>query len=191
MEVCAPRDAFVINLFVSDHDQVKIGSPLLQLDTDVEDRHAEHVQKMEASRIVWEAQYTGSQLDLLREIAKLAVDIANEKVKQAKINYDWEKALVMAGVPTSGNYLGVRKSEYDQSLLEVTKAEAQQKQLEYAVTRHAETSALVKKMNNDQLEFIAKRKGRLSIAAPSTGQIKLRVAEGSFAKRGSVLMEIG
>lgn len=190
MDICAPKDGFVVKLFVRDHDQVQIGKPLLTMDSEAEDRSAEHMQKMESAREIWQAQYTGPQLDLLREIAKLAVDLASEKVTEAQAKLIRPQALAVSGAVPDVSDFQVAKSEHAQSLLEVKRAQAQQMQLEYAVTRHAETSALLKQMSDNQLEFIARKKERLSIASPSGGRVKLKVAEGSFAKRGSVLVEI-
>jgi multidrug efflux pump subunit AcrA (membrane-fusion protein) len=190
MDVCAPKDGFVVKLFVHDHDQIQIGDSLLKMDSEAEDRNVQHVQKMDSVREIWAAQYTGPQLDLLRAIATIAIDLAREKVTESQAKLNQQKALSLTGAAGNGVDILVAKSEYAQSQIELAKAEAQQKQLEYTVTRHVESSALVKQMTKDQLEFIAKKKERLSITAPSGGKVKLRIAEGSFAKRGSVLAEI-
>jgi len=190
MDVCSPKDGFVFKLLVKNDDEVKIGTPLLQMDSEVEDRNTEHVQKMDSVREIRAAQYIGPQLVLLRALAKLAVDLATEKTRAAKQSYDLINREFHFGLlKVSDTY--EPESTYIQSQLEQSRAEAQQKQLEYAVKRHTETNDLAKRLSDEHLAFLKRKKDRLSMTASTPGRVKnLRVGEGSFAELGSVLMEI-
>ena len=190
VDVCSPKDGFVTKVFVQEGQPVKATTTtLLQMDTDAEDRHAERVQTRESIREIRAAQYTGPQLDLLTAIAKLAVDLATERANEAKYKRDyWGEHFALGGNIYD---LELAKSDYAQSQLEQARAEAQQKQLEFAVKRHNEIDALAKRLNKDEEDFIAKRRNRLKIVSPIDGRVKkLLVAEGSFAELGSVVMEI-
>ena len=51
MDICAPKDGFVNDvLFTAADRKVKTGSPLLQMDTDYEDRMASRLATREAVR---------------------------------------------------------------------------------------------------------------------------------------------
>jgi multidrug resistance efflux pump len=190
MDVCSPKDGFVLKLFVQDKQEVKTGTPLLQMDNDVEDRNAEHIEALEAIREVRSSRYIGPQLDLLRKVAQNAVALAGEQANEAKVKYDIQEGYVKVGAFNGQDYL-VAKSRYSQAQYELERAKDQQAQVEFAIARHTQTDALAKKLSETHLSFISKKKERLKLVAPRDGHVKLLVAEGSFAELGSVLMEIG
>jgi multidrug efflux pump subunit AcrA (membrane-fusion protein) len=76
MDICSPKDGFVVKLFVGDGDQVTKGSPLIQMDSDHEDRHLESLATADSIREIRAAQFQGDQLKLLRDMAQLNVDLA-------------------------------------------------------------------------------------------------------------------
>lgn len=189
MNISSPKDGFVVKLFVKDGDPVKRFAPLVQMDTDWEDRLADRVTKRQSIADARSTQYSGEQLKQLQDLAQLAVDIAKTNVDAIQRAYD-----INAGVNRLGGYqaalLKIDEAHLTQARMEQTRAELQQKQLNSSVTRHAQMDALAKKLSQDELDFLSARKDRLKIAAPIDGHVKLLVAEGGFAKRGTFLMEI-
>jgi hypothetical protein len=74
---------------------------------------------------------------------------------------------------------------------EYERAKGQQQRLDFSVTRHNQLNELAKKWYERQKEFVTLRKSRLKIGAPIDGKVKLLVEEGSFAKYGNIIVEVG
>jgi multidrug resistance efflux pump len=189
MNITSPKDGFVIKVVVKDKQVVKTGDLLLQMDSEQEDRNAARVETMESIRQLRSAQYTGPQLDLLRAIAKIAVDLASEKAGEMKLKFENATRGLALGLINKFDF-DLVKSDYTQAQLEQSRAEAQQKQLEFSITRHNQADALAKQQSEDLKSYIARKKERLKVVASKDGHVKLLVAEGSFAELGSVLLEV-
>jgi multidrug resistance efflux pump len=189
MEICSPKDGFVVSLLVKDGQPVKSGELLLQLDSAQEDRHLERVQTAESVRAIRAAQYTGPQLEVLRSIAQAAIDIATAKAKASLVRYEYAARNTQIGINTTADSRE-KEAEHLLAQAELARAQAQQKQLEFAVQRHVETDALARRFSENEKAFFTKRRELLAINAPRDGRVKLRVAQGSFAELGSVLAEV-
>jgi multidrug resistance efflux pump len=190
MDICAPKDGFVTDvLFTAADRKVKTGSPLLQMDTDYEDRMASRLATREAVREISSAQYTGPQLQLLTDLAQVAVDLASTKADKAKRKYLSLTTGVQQGItPTPDMVMAQNDSTIAD--LELDRAKKQQEQLKYVIERHTEIDAKAKEFFEEEEAFISKRRMRLTIVAPVDGEAKFLVAKGSFAKRGTVLVRI-
>jgi multidrug resistance efflux pump len=189
MDVCSPKDGFVVSLFVKDGQAVKSGELLLQLDSASEDRNLERVQTAESVRAIRAAQYTGPQLEVLRQIAQAAIDMAAARLEPLQAAYTVAMRQEQLGVNTTLDRL---EREADRLLAEaeLARAQAQQKKLEFSVQRHADTDALAKLFTKDEKAFYLKRKELLAIKAPKSGRVKLHLAQGSFAEIGSILAQV-
>ena len=185
MDVCAPKDGFVAKLFVHHQQEVKAGAPLLQMDSDLEDRQTERVRIFESIRETRFSRYTGQELDLLRKVAQNAVDLSTEQVNEAKLKFDWEAANMSIGAE-HGTDFSLAKSRYVQAQFEQQRAAYQQAQVEFGITRNTQTNALAKELSESHLAFIFQRKDRLNVVAPTDGRVNLLVAEGSVAELKAV-----
>jgi multidrug resistance efflux pump len=190
MNVRSPKNGFVIKLFVTEKKSVKLGSPLLQMDSDAEDRYSDHLDVLEGMRVIRAAQYTGAELDLTRSLAKISVETSEISLKDATQEYLWWEGMLRKGL--AGAIDPVRfENEMAQSKWKNERAKGQQQRLEFLVARHNQLNELAAKWYERQKEFVAVRKGHLKIAAPANGKVKLLVEEGSFAKYGNIIAEVG
>jgi multidrug resistance efflux pump len=189
MDICCPKDGFVTKVLVMDGKQVLKNTLLLQIDSELEDRMMDRVATREATRAIRAAQFTGEQLQLLKTIAQLGVDMSTESLREIQRNYDLSSRLAIAGSFPEPN---LRPMEHDLTMakLALTRAQAQAKQLEYAATRHQQIDRFAKALSDSEKQFILDKKKRLGIVAPSDGKLRLLVAEGSFAELGSVLLRL-
>jgi len=81
MKVRSPKSGFVIQLFVKDQEHVAVGSPLLQMDSDAEDRYMSHLEILEKMRELKAAQYIGPEVEVTRSLAQVAVDTSAKRAK--------------------------------------------------------------------------------------------------------------
>lgn len=190
MNVCAPKDGIVIKVLVKDKAVVKAGSPLLQMDSDWEDKFEEYLDKSEKTRQIKASKYTGQELEVIRAATQLAVDLSTERAKAAQKIDDYHWGQVENGVPI---YLNIHEADFTlaQAKLDQGKAETQQKQLEFAISRFNQLNELAKKWYEDQKAFVAKRKSLLTVTAPIDGKVTLLVGTGSYAKHGNSIAKIG
>jgi multidrug resistance efflux pump len=189
MNICAPKDGFVIKVFVKDNAVVKAGSPLLEMDSDWEDRYEAHLDKSEKAREIKYSKHTGKELEVIRAAAQLAIDLSSERTKARQGIDDIESNKINMGVP---DYETIWQTHdlLAQAKLDQAKAETQQKQLEFAITRFNQLNELAKKWYEDQKAFLAKRKSLLTVTAPIDGKVTLLAGVGSYAKHGNAIAEI-
>lgn len=191
MEVCSPKDGFVFQVHVQDGLQVEVGTLLIEMDSDVEDRFAEQIRVREELRKINETRYSDEQVALLRSIAKAAVDTAEAQYKDANTQHD--VTIEYANVGAIGNVDLVKASaeaKLAQARFDRDRARADQKELEYAIDRFTKRNELSKNLNQYYLTYIKKRIARLKITAPVAGHVKFYVQQGSFAQLGGKLLEI-
>jgi multidrug resistance efflux pump len=189
MDVCSPKDGFVMKLLVRENQAVEAGATLLELDSEREEAIAERIRNREKLRELYAAQYSGEQLALARSIAKSAVDSATEQFTQVKLQADVDASKVDHGLlPAEIEIPG--KIKLAQASFDLDRARSDQKQLEYSIERHLKSNELAKSLNEYYLTAIKKRIERLKITAPISGHVKLQVQQGSFAELGSTLLEI-
>jgi len=191
MDICSPKNGFVLKIYVKVKDLVSVSPamPFLDMDTEAEDKALAHLDLMDATRAANAAQYTGDQLQLLQDLAKAAVDLATAK------QTPFPRALVEAKDQQKQyyntlQYLNILSSSNiaDQ---ELKRALAQQSQLDFSVKRHAALDAAAATYSQAHRKYLTDFKQRLSIKAPIAGKVtRILVAEGSFAKRGSVLATV-
>lgn len=179
-----------MKLSVRDGDRVKIGDPLLQMDSDREDKDTEQVNALEAIRKIRADQFKGPELALLQTIAKTAVEIATEKTNTDTTDADRADKLVKLG-SLDPFVATVARAKARESQLALDRATAQQSQLQFAISRHSQVDVIAKQMDDNRLALLAKQKNQLSIMSPVAGTVHLHVGTGSFAELGSVLLEIG
>jgi multidrug resistance efflux pump len=74
MNICAPKDGFVIKVFVKDNAGVKAGSLLLEMDSDWEDRYEAHLDKSEKAREIKYSKHTGQELEVTRDTIEVFLD---------------------------------------------------------------------------------------------------------------------
>lgn len=189
LNIRSPKNGFVIKLFVSDNETVKAGARLLQMDSEIEDKYSRHLQVLETMREVRAAKYTGPELEVLRTAAKLSVDTSADRLKSASQIEFIAKARAVKGLLDWPDYYNTASLKA-QAEWEHGRAEAQQKELEFAVARHNQLNDIAKNWNDDQQAYIAKRKSHLTVLSPIDGNVKLLIGEGSFAKHGNVILEI-
>jgi len=189
MDVCAPKDGFVAELFIVDGALLKAADPVLRMDSDSEDRSLERLATAESIRILKAAQYEGSELELLQTIAKIAVNLADQKVIQTGIEAAHAPKRKDLGIGTSDAVV-MAESAHAESKLEQLRAVTQQTQLAEAIKRHHEMNDLISRQNASQKDFILRKKELLKVNAPIAGSAKLLVSKGSFAELGSVLFRI-
>jgi pyruvate/2-oxoglutarate dehydrogenase complex dihydrolipoamide acyltransferase (E2) component len=190
MDVCSPKDGFVIKLLVNQGQQVSYGAQLLQMDVDHEDRALARLRLLERARQIRSSQYQGEQLALVRKVAELAVNTAEANREAAEVR---KKALmdqVRSGTWNSGYDLNATAAAITQTLDAHSKAVVQQQQLEYSIRRHVDIDTLAQEMNESQEAYIRSRIERMTVLAPVAGNVHLLVGEHSFAELGSVLLTI-
>jgi multidrug resistance efflux pump len=173
MDVCSPKNAFVTEVFVINGGHVEIGAPLVQMDTDAEDRALERLRLTEHARQLRSAQYQGEELQLLLNIAQLTVDSAQSRSDTS----------AKPGPGVAQATAVMNKNDYQ-------KAVQRQRQLGYSLKRYAAIDELAQEMNREQIDYITKRRDRLKLVAPSAGKVRLMVGKNSFAALGSVLLQI-
>jgi multidrug resistance efflux pump len=191
MDICSPKDGFVLELFVQPSSRVEVGQPLIQLDSEFEDRALARIDTMEATRQLTAAQYKEPQVDLIRQIASIAVSVAEANMTlQTKVNHENHR-LTQSGAanPNQPNAL-VQEYNVVNATKQHEKAVNQLKQFELSVSRHNEIDALASKHAAVERGFIENRKTLLKILAPIAGIVDFRVAKGSFAELGSILLSI-
>ena len=189
MDVCSPKDSFIVKLLVIDGSTVNPGTPLVEMDSDWEERIAERIRVREVLREINFAQLAGDQLELVRSSAKAAVDLAETQYKLASDTADFQRKMIPLGILNAIDVLP-SQSRLARATFDRDRAHANQKQLEYAIDRHTKTHELAKKFNEYSAAYMKKRIERLKVAAPIAGHVKLHVQVGSFAQLGSTLLEI-
>jgi multidrug resistance efflux pump len=189
MKVRSPKSGFVMQLFVKDQEHVAVGSPLLQMDSDAEDRYTSHLEILDKMRELKASQYIGPEVEVTRSLAQVAVDTSAKRAKDESEVYGYYVQLAKQGVANIVQYAPA-ESTFEQARWEHTRAEGQQQRLEFSISRYIQLNDLAKKWNMDQRAFVALRKARLKVLAPITGKVSVFVAEGSYAKYGNVIMEV-
>jgi multidrug efflux pump subunit AcrA (membrane-fusion protein) len=189
MDVCSPKDGFVMLLHVNDGESPKRNDLLVELDTDAEDRATKRLQATDDTRSVKMAQYTGPELDLLREIAQIAVDLTGQDITNTSRDLALAQKREQLGVGQAAD-TSQAKSNHEMADLQHKKAVAQQKQLEFAVKRHEAVNKIAQQVSAFQMKQIQDTRNRMRIAAPIDGKVTLLVGKGSFAELGSVLLRI-
>ena len=85
MKVRSPKSGFVIQLFVKDQEHVALlGSPLLQMDSDAEDRYMSHLKILEKMRELKTSQYIGPEVEVTLSWAQVAVEISRPSARRTK-----------------------------------------------------------------------------------------------------------
>jgi multidrug resistance efflux pump len=189
MNICSPKDGFVIKLLVHEGSKVDGGAALLEMDNDWEMRSLESLRVREAVRQINYAQYTGEQLDFARSIAKTALVAAETQRKLATKLRDLIAKQISVGTTDASQHFQFDMKQ-TQPTFDRDRALSDQKQLEYSIERHTKIHELAKGLNEYKAAYLKGRMERLKISAPISGHVKLRVQQGSFAELGSTLLEI-
>ena len=135
------------------------------------------------------AQYMGSELDVTRRLAEIAVDLAKEDVNAKKVALDQKRGERDLGTLPSP-FLVSAQTEYNKALLAQEKAQLELKRLDFAIDRHQKINELVQSYMQLEEKVCDIKRERLKVLAPAGGHISLRVALNSFAELGSVLLVI-
>jgi len=189
MEVCSPKDGFVIEVLATEGQQVKARDHVLTIDSDDELRDKARLEKIDSVRALMSAQYQGQELDVNQRVANVAVEIAKEIVRTKEALLAEKQMQKRLGVLTDIE-LTPFETGYKQALLEQEKAELDAKKFSFAVERHVKINDLVKTYMQTEMKLVETKRERLKILAPINGAVRLRVAVDSFAELGSVLLEI-
>jgi hypothetical protein len=144
---------------------------------------------MEAIRELRSSQYSGPSLELIAELAQVAIDLSNEELNEANAHYQGQAFRAGQGIG-DGEQLQATRAQLAQAELNRRKAMAQQQQLQLAIARHHESDAIAKHHIETLKEYIAKRKSRLLVTAPVAGKVRLVLTERSFAELGTVVLTI-
>jgi pyruvate/2-oxoglutarate dehydrogenase complex dihydrolipoamide acyltransferase (E2) component len=189
MDICSPKDGFVVALLVDNEALVHPGHHLLTMDTDDEDRDKARLVKMESVRLQMAQQYSGPELDLSRSLTQISVDLAQEAVtdygdllKHVQGNADLGKATLDELVPVT--------LQYNQAVINLKKAQLELKKFEFAVARHVEINSIIDKYMAQESSTLDIKRGRLTVLAPISGKVKLQTAVNSFSELGGVLLTI-
>jgi pyruvate/2-oxoglutarate dehydrogenase complex dihydrolipoamide acyltransferase (E2) component len=175
MDVCSPKNGFVTEVFVSNGQHVEVGAPLLQMDTDAEDRALERLRITEQARQIRSAKYQGEELELMRTIASLTV-------ASAQASSD-ESSKLGLGVKALSTAAALNKNAYEKTL-------QHKKELEYSINRYLKIDRLGEEANRGYSEYLAKRKSRMKLLAPVAGKVRLMVGQNSFAAVGTILLKL-
>jgi len=189
MDVCSPKDGFVIKMLAQEGEVVQVGAPLLEMDSDWEQRMAERIRTREALRLIDARQYTGEQMALVIAVAQAALDSAEAQFKEAERKHHSDTRLLENGALTA-EYKPSIEAKFAQATFDRERARVDMKQLKYFIDRQGEIQDLAKSLNERYAADIQKRIERLKIAAPTAGKVKLCAQQGSFAQLGSKLLEI-
>ena len=111
MDICSPKDGFVVKIWPKEGDSVEFNLPILQMDSEDEDKALERLKYIEAARKIRSAQYTGAQLKLLQDSAKLAIDKAtatletnNRANQEAEEQYHLGRVTLIGALLAKQNY---------------------------------------------------------------------------------------
>jgi multidrug resistance efflux pump len=180
----------VTEVFVHQGQQINVGTPMFQMDTDAEDMALKRVQTSESVRAIRSAQYAGPQLEVVRDLAKLAVEKATANLVPAKFASGHAQAEIIGGVAQQPQ-TAIEAVKNQLAQIELDQAKDQQKQLEFAIERHNKIDDLAKQLSQEQEAFLNRKRERLTVRAPHQGRVKsLLVGKGSFAELGSILGQI-
>jgi multidrug resistance efflux pump len=194
MDVCSPKNGFVIRMIAKDGIAVNVGDDLLVMDSDREQRALEDLQARKALMLLDLNKYTGEELKLTSQIAQSAVDFSTAQLNLAKPDEGPLRPVLPAHTPVDPIAAQAREQadvlRELQARFDNNRAISDQKQLEFFIARQLKSNEIAVKMNEYYTNAIQDMIKRLTIKAPISGQVKLHVGQGSFARLGSVLLEI-
>jgi multidrug resistance efflux pump len=191
MDVASPKNGFVIKVSVDDGNTVKAGDELLEMDSDWEQTALERIRFQDAMRELNAARYTDEQLGLLRSIAKAAVDAAEAQLSLVERQSAEDNARMRLDENADPALVKLAENaRVAQATFDRDRAQTNQTQLEYAIGRIGKANDSAKVLSATYVAAINKRIERLKIMAPVSGHVKLNVRQGSFAKLGSIMLEI-
>ena len=167
MDIFAPKHGFVVELLVGQGDHVKIGKPLLRMDTDQEDRDRERLAKTERVRKEMAAQYAEPELGLSRRLAEISVELAKHVIETFPLDIQDTKDAITIGGRTSADLAKV-ESKYSQAILDLEKASIELHKFQYAVNRHLSINAIVKDYMDHEALSLDLIRSRLTLVG--TGQ---------------------
>ncbi|HEV3457555.1 MAG TPA: hypothetical protein VHG32_13410 [Thermoanaerobaculia bacterium] len=189
MDHQSPKDGFVITVLAADQAQVTRGTPILQMDTEDEDKELGRLRTMEAVRALVASQYQGDELANTLALAQNAVTLGEKTERET------HTALQIAEVHVkSGTYKDIElisaTYDHDKAQLTLEKARENLKKLNFAIDRQAKSNALVRAHLQDEEQRIMRRKELLTVKATVGGRLRLNLAPGVFVKLGDVLFSI-
>lgn len=197
MDVCSPKNGFVIHMTAQDGSAVNVGDDLLVIDSDREQRALEDLHARKALMLLDLNKYTGDELTLTTHVAQSAVDLSTAQLDLANRADSDEGPLhpvlpahtpvdpIAALANERANALKKLQARFDND-----RAISDQKQLEFFIARQRKSNEIAVKLNEYYSNAIQDMIKRLTIKAPISGTVKLHVGQGSFARLGSVLLEI-
>jgi multidrug resistance efflux pump len=189
--VFSPKAAFVASVTVADRAHVQRGDVILNLSSVEEDIQIARLTALENLRLAHEARLSDAVLNLNRQIAQTAIDMATQLSTAAANRLTQQENGIVLGRPNVDSVeLASLITDDIQLPFQGTQAKLQKQQLELRITEAKAINDLIKRHLIVELEAAQASKSATRVTALADGQVKLAVAPGAFVRKGDGLFTI-